>query len=124
MKTIKVTTDNKVSLVDVNFDDYKDIQRVIGGHFESVCTERIRSYFGTGIIMIVDEEGRLKGLPDNPLGCYFYGTSFHGEPIVGDFILAKVVGEDWTAPDEVEELMRSMLRAFSLREVRVDGNEN
>lgn len=124
MKTIKVTTDNKVSFVDVNFDDYKDIQRVIGGHFETVCTERIRSYFGPGIILIVDEEGRLKGLPDNPLGCYFYGTSFHGDPIVGDFILAKVVGEDWTAPDEVEELMRSMLRTFNLREVKEDGERS
>lgn len=124
MKTIKVTTNNEISLVDVNFDDFKDIQRVIGGHFESVCTERIRSYFGPGIILIVDEEGRLKGLPKNPLGCYFYGTSFHGEPIVGDFILAKVVGEDWTAPDEVEELMKNMLRTFNLKEVKEDGNED
>lgn len=121
MKTIKVTTNNEISLVDVNFDDFKDIQRVIGGHFEPVHTKRMLNYFGPGIILIVDEEGSLKGLPDNPLGCYFYGTSFHGEPIAGDFILAKVVGEDLTAPDGAEEMMKSMIRTFNLREVKTDG---
>ena len=33
MKTVKVTTKNVVSIIDVDFDNYKDIQRAIGGHF-------------------------------------------------------------------------------------------
>ena len=119
MKTIKVTTDNKVSYVDVNFDDYKDIQRAVGGHFESVHTTRIASFFGPGVILIVDEEGLIKGLPINQLGCFFYGTMFHGHPIVGDLILAKAVGENWTAPDDVEELMDRLLKTFNLEEVRI-----
>lgn len=117
MKTIKVTTDNKLSLVDVNFDDYKDIQRAVGGHFESVRTRRIAAFFGNDVIMIVDEDGLFKELPKNPLGCLLYGTAFHGSPVVGDFILAKVVGEDWTAPDDVEELKQRLLDTFTLEEV-------
>ena len=124
MKTIKVTTDNKVSYVDVNFDDYKDIQRVIGGNFESVHTNRIANFFGNDIIFLADEDGLIKNLPVNQLGCFFYGTMFHGHPIVGDLILAKVVGEDWTAPDDVEELMGRLLETFNLEEVKTDGDED
>lgn len=124
MKTIKVTTNNEISLVDVNFDDFKDIQCAVGGHFESVHTTRIASFFGPSVILIVDEESLIKELPVNQLGCFFYGTMFHGHPIVGDLILAKVVGEDWTAPDDVEELMGRLLETFNLEEVKTDGNEN
>lgn len=42
MKTVKVTTKNVVSIIDVDFDNYKDIQRAIGGRFEIVHTERMR----------------------------------------------------------------------------------
>ena len=124
MKTIKVTTDNKVSYVDVNFDDCKDIQRAVGGRFEAVHTKRIASFFGPRVILLVDEEGLIKSLPVNQLGCFFYGTMFHGHPIVGDLILAKAVGEDWTAPDDVEELMGRLLKTFNLEEVKEDGNED
>ncbi len=121
MKTIKVTTDNKVSYVDVNFDDYKDIQRAVGGRFEAVHTTRIARFFGSGIILIVDEDGLFKDLPMNPVGSLFYGTMFHGIPIVGDLILDKAVGEDWTVPDDVEELMGRLLKTFNLEEVKEDG---
>lgn len=119
MKTIKVTTDNKVSYVDVNFDDYRDIRRVIGGHFEAVHAKRMKSFFGQDVIMLTDEESLIKELPVNQLGSFFYGTMFHGHPIVGDLILAKVVGEDWTAPDDVEELMDRLLETFNLEEVGI-----
>ena len=124
MKTIKVTTDNKVSYVDVNFDDYRDIRRVIGGRIESVRTPRIAHFFGEDAVMIVDEERLIKDLPMNQLGCFFYGTMFHGHPIVGDLILAKVVGEDLTAPDDVEELMDRLLETFNLEEVKTDGERS
>ena len=120
MKTIKVDTNNKISFVDVNFDDYRDIRRVIGGRIESVRTPRIAHFFGEDAVMIVDEEGLIKDLPMNQLGCFFYGTMFHGHPIVGDLILTKVVGEDLTAPDDVEELMERLVQTFRLEEGKVD----
>ena len=45
MKTVKVTTDNKVSVIDVNFDDFRSIPQAIGGHFETVRTQLMADYF-------------------------------------------------------------------------------
>ena len=58
MKTVKVTTDNKISIIDVDFDDFRSIQRAIGGHFETVHTQLMEDYFkDPSLIMLVDEEG-------------------------------------------------------------------
>lgn len=57
MKTLKITTDNKISVVDVNFSDFKAIQQAIGGYFEIVNTQKLRDYFKASVVMIVDEEG-------------------------------------------------------------------
>lgn len=120
MKTVKVTTDNIVSIIDVDFDNYKDIQRAIGGgHFETVHTTRMQTVFeDESLIMIVDESGRLKNLPENMLGSVLYGTARHGNPIVGDIIFAKISGENIVGPDDPEGLMQTMFRYFvGLKEV-------
>lgn len=59
-KTIKITSSNEISVVDVDFDDYRAIQKVVGGMFETVKTQRMFDYFGKPVIMLVDEEGILK----------------------------------------------------------------
>lgn len=117
-KTLKITTDDRIKVVDVDFNQMEDIQREIGGYGERVCTQKLQDYFGPGAMMIVDEEGLLKRLPMNPLGSFFYGTSKHGHPIVGDFILAILEQGDWTAPNEkqVEEWKAKMERDFRLKE--------
>lgn len=38
MKTLKITTDNKISIVDVDFKDFRSIQQAVGGYFETVKT--------------------------------------------------------------------------------------
>ena len=122
MKTVKVSTDNMVSLIDIDFDSYREIRNAIGGHFETVRTRRTVSYFGSpDIVMLVDEEGLLKDLPENMFGCVMYGTAEHGHPIVGDLILADIVGEDITAPDDAEALKSKLLRDFPLL---MEGEEN
>lgn len=45
MKTVKVTTENKISVIDVDFDDFRDIQRALGGHFQPVHTQKMKEYF-------------------------------------------------------------------------------
>lgn len=39
MKTLKITTDNKISIVDVDFKDFRSIQQAVGGYFETVKTK-------------------------------------------------------------------------------------
>ena len=113
MKTVKVTTDNKISLVDVDFSNFKSIQQAIGGHFEAVRTQLMVDYFkDPSVIMLVDEEGVIKGLPENATGCALYGTAKHGCPIVGDLIFGIVSGEDIVAPADPEAMKDRLLHTF------------
>nr|DAM01017.1 MAG TPA: protein of unknown function (DUF3846) [Caudoviricetes sp.] len=116
MKTLKITTDNKISVVDVNFSDFKAIQQAIGGYFEIVNTQKLRDYFKASVVMIVDEEGVIKDLPVNTIGCYFYNTSKHGCPIAGDMILGLLVGPDITGlgDRDAEQWMEKMLKDFPI----------
>jgi len=114
MKTVKVTTDNKISIIDVDFDDFRSIQQAIGGHFETVRTQLMADYFkDPSVIMLVDEEGLIKGLPLNPVGSALYrGT------IAGDLVFAKTQGEDIIAPNDPEALKDRLLHTFiGLKEV-------
>lgn len=108
MKTVKVTTDNIVSVIDVDFDDFRDIQRAIGGHFETVHTQLMTDYFhDLSVIMLVDEGGLIKELPLNPVGSALYRGI-----IAGDLIFAQVKGEDIVAPDDVAGLKERLLHTF------------
>lgn len=64
MKTLKITTDNKISIVDVDFKDFRSIQQAVGGYFETVKTRKMWDYFKAPVIMLVDEEGLIKGLEE------------------------------------------------------------
>ena len=60
MKTIKITTDNTISVIDVDFDDFRAIQKEVGGYFETVKTSKMLDYFQEPIMMIVNEEGHIE----------------------------------------------------------------
>lgn len=119
-KTLKVTTSGEISMVDVDFNDFRDIQRVVGGHFETVHTKRMDQYFGTPMLLLVDEEGVIKELPVNPCGSWMYEVDRHGHVIAGDFILAAPTEDgDLLPPEELELLKARMIRDFSLKEATV-----
>ena len=113
MKTLKITTDNKISIVDLDFD-YESLKEEIGGYFENVKTQKLWDYFKAKVVMIVDEEGLLKELPTNLLGCYFYDTDKHGSPIVGDVILGLMIGPDiiGLGDRDAEQWMWKLLNDF------------
>lgn len=121
-KTLKVTTDNKISVIDIDYDDYRSFQKAIGGYFETVRTQRMYDYFGQPMMMLVDEEGLIKGLPMNPCGSWMYGADKHGNIIAGDFVLAVPTEYgDMLPPENLEELKVRLIRDFNLQEVTVDG---
>ncbi len=113
-KTIKITSSNEISIVDVDFDDFRSVQKAVGGMFETVKTQRMFDYFGKPVMMLVDEDGIGKQLPLNRTGSRFYGY-----PIVGDFILAVPTYEDIVAPDteELAEWKERLIRDQNLKEV-------
>ena len=117
-KTIKITTDNKLSVIDMDFNDFRDLQRAVGGHFECVRTQRMFEYFGHPVMMIVDEEGILKNLPTNRCGSWMYGTDKHGHRIAGDIVFA--VPTEWgdiVPLDDLDEAKNRLLKDFDFLEV-------
>ena len=107
-KTVKVTTDNKISIIDVDFSNFRSIQEAVGGHFETVRAQLMIDYFNdTSVIMLVDEEGLIKELPLNKVGSALYRGV-----IAGDLIFARIIGEDIIAPDNPEELKDRLLHTF------------
>lgn len=113
MKTVKVTPDNIISIIDVDFDDFHDLQKAVGGHFETVSTKTLYETFKMPMIMLVDEDGRSKQKEVNRLGSYFYDADKHGWPILDDAVFAIVVGEDIEAPDDAEALKIFLKMNFS-----------
>jgi hypothetical protein len=113
VKTVKVTPDNIISVIDVNFDDFRDLQKAVGGRFEIVSTKTLFETFKMPMIMLVDEDGRMKQKEVNRLGSYFYDTDRHGWPILGDVVFAIAAGE---APSDAEALKIFLKMNFSYLE--------
>lgn len=89
MKAITISTDSVIAVVDVPHNGtplYNQIRKAVDGHFENVYPRRLPP----GYVMIVNEEGRLINLPENPIASYLYQTDIHGEPIVGNVIILKL----------------------------------
>lgn len=115
MKTIKITAHNKISIIDVDFGDYKAMQKAVGGYVETVATERMYDFFKRPVIMLVDKEGRMKELELNIIGTAFNGMV----PIVGDIVLAQpagMYGEDMEGIGEPEETMQMLMQRFGFLE--------
>ena len=113
VKTVKVTPDNIISIINVDFDDFRDLQKAVGGHFETVSTKTLYETFKMPMIMLVDEDGIMKQKEVNRLGSYFYDADRHGWPILGDIVFAIAAGEDIEAPDDAEALMVFLKMNFS-----------
>lgn len=116
MKTIKITTDNKISVIDVNFNDFRSIQDAVGGYFETVKTQKMWDYFKHPIIFIGDEEAHIKKLPLNRFGSWLYDAEKHGWPIAGDIILAIPYGEYIIGLDDANLVKEQLLHDFDYLE--------
>ncbi len=112
MKTLKISANNEISIINVNFDDFRSIQKALGGHFETVHTAKMGNYFQGPVIMLVDEDGHFKNLPLNRFGSWMYDMPRHGSPILGDVILSEAHFEDITAVQEPEKLMEKLMDDF------------
>ena len=113
MQVIKITTQNKISVIDINVNDYKEVNREIKCDLaEVVKTQIMWDYFGQPILMLVDEEGRLKNPRLNSVGSYLYGTHLHRHPIVGDVLFVVPDGEQFAGFENAEKIKRKMMIDF------------
>ena len=88
MFIIKLNTDSSWEQANIKEDDlYKQVREIIGGWVEEVKPKRLPDPY----VMLVDSDGRLKGLNFNPIASLVYGFAEHGTPIVGEVVIAKRV---------------------------------
>ena len=110
MKGIVITTSN-ISLVK-DFGDplYQTAGKAVDGYIEIVHPMALSKPY----VMIVNDEGLLRGLPMNLTGSMLYGTPMHGSPIVGTIVIMKdgfrngepdIVGLD---DDDIENLAKKL----------------
>ena len=107
MKVIKATTDQKITVVEVDFDDMNTVYEQIGG-FECVRTAELHKFFHAPVVMIVDDDGYAKDKEINPIGSCFYG----GPDIVGDVLFVPEEFGRFVEFDDVDatcEYMNSLL---------------
>ena len=125
VKGIVITADDQLRVQDFSLPLYESAGEVVGGYIEHVNPRLLRRPY----CLLVNEEGRLIGLPVNHLASYMYGTHMYGNPIVGDVVLLKnaYIHGEWDivglTDKEVEAITRELepllagLREMSAAEV-------
>ena len=89
MIAILITVDQRVRPVEI--DGYEGLRSHFNGYPETVKPRRLDQPF----CMLVDDAGKLKGLPVNEFASWLYEADRHGSYIVGDaFIMKQEWGED------------------------------
>lgn len=110
VKTVKITTDNVISLVELsNWDVENQGWEIEADCTEIVKTQRMYDLFEDTIVMIVDESGLIKKRLMNPVASYLYGADLHGSIIAGD-VLFGVMRESDILPLENPELLKVFLK--------------
>lgn len=80
-----------------------------GGRFETVHTRTMKECFDDPfVIMLFNKEETDKKLMPN-----LVGSALYGHVIAGDIFFARAIGEDITAPDDVEEIKSKLMRIFT-----------
>ena len=134
MKAIKITTNNVISVIDIQEPTLKGMQELVGGLIETVKPYGLYELnvpAKENLLMIVNEEGRCVGLPLNKSGSHLYNDGpYLGDPIVGDILIMAegfVDGEPdiiGLEDEQVQALYRELKNRFSFlkeRKCRVCG---
>ena len=101
-KTVKITTDNLISVVEVPWDVEAQGEMIGADCTETVKTQRMYDLFKDYVVMIVDESGIIKERPFNSAASYLYGADIHGCGIAGDVLFGIQRGPEILPPDDVE----------------------
>ena len=112
MKTVKITTDNKISVVDIPWDLDGWYGAIGCNSVETVKSQRMNNLFGSPVLMIVDEEGLFRDQEFNMVASILYGFGSHGNPIVGDVIFGIPAGCEILPLEDVEAVKNVLIDRF------------
>lgn len=83
MKVIRISKSNEVKEIDIS-GNLESLQSEVGGYIEFID-------LGSGLSMVVNEEGKLKRLPVNVIATKIFSSSFGAyDVIAGDVLLVGV----------------------------------
>lgn len=119
-KIIRVTTDLEVTSYDYpTSGDVNEFFYKLIGHgcdqYECVTPVNMMNIFGIKdeVLMLIDEEGKLKGLPINIAGSWLFEPYSHLDPIVGNILLVSVEDDDFAGiPPKIFNILFDCLTAF------------
>lgn len=116
-KTVRITADNQVSVMDITPFERDGWYKAIGGGcdiVETVKTQRMFDLLRMPVLMLVDEEGHLRGQELNLVASLLYGAQEHGCPIVGNVIFAVPDGPDILplSEEDAEMVKGELMREF------------
>lgn len=104
------TGNAKAEVVKFGGDDFRTIQKIVGGPFDVVhCPINLKSVDGYAVDMFVDDEGLIRGLNPNPTASLLYGIADHGCAIVGRALCLKVNEKGESLPFDTEDQAREWL---------------
>ena len=115
MNAILIKATDEIGYALIGDDTLHGMQQLVGGYIEIVRPAYLRRPY----VMIVDEEGMLKGLPINNTGSLLYNG-----PIVGDVLILKEGFNEDGEPDllsldmdEAHSLLDELVRRFPYLEI-------
>lgn len=85
MFVLSINTKNEIRKIEYDPPHYDVLRDAVGGWYEHVRPVLLCKPY----CMMVNEEGLLLELPKNQIGSWLYGIDVHGQPILGDIVLAK-----------------------------------
>lgn len=113
VKAVKITTEDKISIVELPSWRYEDQAKEIGAKYtETVKTQIMRDMFQKMICMIVDESGAVNDRDVNAAASILYGVQNHGYAIHGDILFGLQCGPDILPVEDPEKLMEILLDKF------------
>lgn len=110
MKALVFTTKDTAYVRDFNEPILETAEEVVGD-----WVEMVRPLGLPGHLILVDENGYMKNWTTNVVGSMFYGTQFHGHPIVGDIVIVKEQGSKepkGLTDDEIQKIF-SLAKAYA-----------
>ncbi len=111
-KTVKITTDNHISVVEVPWNVEAQGKMIGADCTETVKTQRMYDLFKDYVVMIVDESGLIKNRSDNPAASYLYGADINGHTIAGDILFGIQKGSEILPPDDAEAMKGFLMQKF------------
>lgn len=119
--TVRITTDNKVSVIDITPFDRDGWYEAIGcgcDIIERVHTQIMFDLFKMPLLMIVDEEFYSRGQLSNSAASQLYCKSFPYNTIRGNVIFAVPDGEDMLplSEEDAEMIKDKLMEKFTFLE--------